>query len=53
MELSVSISKSSRFKLRSMTGFFRRAHFSLMFYHQKTSKNEMLKQIGIRTNEIY
>ena len=36
-----------------MTGSFRRAHVSMVFYQQKASKNDMLKQIGIRTNEIY
>ena len=26
---------------------------SIVFYQQKVSKNKMLKQIGISTNEIY
>ena len=36
-----------------MTGSFSRAHFSLMFYQQKVRKNEILKQNGISTNDIY
>ena len=35
-----------------MTNSFRRALFSMVFYQQKASKNEILKQIGISTNEI-
>ena len=36
-----------------MTSFFSRAHFSILFYQQKANKDEMLKQIGTSTNEIY
>ena len=53
MELSLKLSKSSCFKPRPMTGSFRKAHFSMVFYQQKASKNEMQNQIGISANEIY
>ena len=53
MELSVRLSKSNCFKPRSMTCSFRTAHFSMVFYQQKASKNEMLKQIRISANEIH
>ena len=52
MELSERLSKSSCFNPRPMTGSFRRAHFSMAFYQQKASKNELLKQIGLNNNEI-
>ena len=48
MELSVRLLKSSCFKLRQMTGSFRRAHFSMV--QQKASKNEILNQIGVNVN---
>ena len=53
MELVVRFSESCRFKPRPMTDSFCRVHFSMMFYQQETSNHEMLKQIGISTNEIY